>query len=251
MTARLAHIRVHPIKTLGGDDLDHVQLSAGAHLPGDRTYAVLHEGALKHLEDGRLTRWLPKAAFLRGAACPALQAVKGGWRGDLIRLNHPDRPDLEIDPENPADQQALIGWLSPLWGADRSAPARLLRGQGPLTDQSQPLVSILSLASLHAIEARLGQDIGLDRWRGNLWIEGWEPFAEQDLTGREIAIGEARLLVRKPIGRCPAVEISTKTGSRDSDMLALLREMTGTEDFGVFAEVVTGGKITRADEVQI
>ncbi len=251
MTARLAHIRVHPIKTLGGDDLDHVQLTAGARLPGDRAYAVMHEAALKHLEDGQLTRWLPKAAFLRGAACPALQAVKGGWRGDLIRLSHPERPGLEFDPESPAGQQALLDWLAPLWGAERSAPARLVRGPAPLTDQNQALVSILSLASLTAIETRLGRSIGMDRWRGNLWIEGWEAFAEQDLISREIAIGEARLIVRKPIGRCPAVEISTESGARDSEMLAVLREMTGTEDFGVFAEVITGGPIARANEVRI
>ena len=64
MSARLAHIRCHPIKSLGADDQQDARLTAGERLPGDRVYAVLHETALRHLQDGALTRWLPKAAFL-------------------------------------------------------------------------------------------------------------------------------------------------------------------------------------------
>lgn len=250
MTARLAHIRSHPIKTLGADDLPDVTLAAGERLPGDRRYAVMHEAALKHLEAGAaLTRWLPKAAFLRGAACLDLQAVKGGWNGGRIHFSHPARPDIEIDPELAADQQALLDWLAPLWGAEKSPPARLVRGSEQLTDQNKPLVSILSLASLRALEARLGQPIGIDRWRANLWIEGWEPLAERDLIGQEIAIGTARLMVRKPIGRCVATDAETATGKRQLDMLAALRGFVGDEDFGIFAEVTTGARIAIGDEV--
>ena len=159
------------------------------------------------------------------------------------------RDRIQIDPEAPAGQQALMAWLAPLWGADKSPPARLVRGPEPLTDQSTPLISILSLSTLRAFEAHLGQPLGIDRWRGNLWIEGWPPMAEQDLIGREITIGEARLTVREPIGRCIATDADTKTGARQVDMLAALRDFTGTEDFGIFADVTTSGQIALQDEV--
>ncbi|WP_299910931.1 MOSC domain-containing protein [uncultured Paracoccus sp.] len=249
MTARLAHIRSHPIKTLGADDLPDVVLTTGERLPGDRRYAVMHEAALKHLTDGQLTRWLPKAAFLRGAACLDLQAVKGGWRDGRIVLSHPDQPSIEIDPENTADRQALVDWLIPLWGAEKSPPARLVRGTEALTDQMTPLVSILSLSSLKALEDHSGQPLGIDRWRGNLWVEGWEPLSERAMVGQEIAIGAARLTVREPIGRCIATDADTATGRRQIDMLAALRAFTGNEDFGIFAEVTRGATIAIGDEV--
>lgn len=249
MTARLAHIRSHPIKTLGADERQDVTLVRGERLPGDRLYAVMHEAALKHLDGGALTRWLPKAAFLRGAACLGLQAVKGGWHDGRIVLRHPERPEIDINPEDPADQQALINWLAPLWGSEKSPPARLVRGPEPLTDQSKPLVSILSLSSLRALEKHLGEPLGIDRWRGNLWVEGWEALAERDLIGREITIGAARLTVQKPIDRCVATDANTATGQRQLDMLAALRDFTGDEDFGIFAEVTQGAAITIGDEV--
>ncbi|TRW97437.1 MOSC domain-containing protein [Paracoccus sp. M683] len=249
MTAWLAHIRRHPIKTLGADDLDQVELTAGARLPGDRLYAIMHEGALRHLDDGQLTRWLPKAAFLRGAASLPLQAVKGGWRDGRIHLTHPHRPDITLNPEDAADQQALIDWLKPLWGEDKSPAARLVRGPEQLTDGSQPQISILSLPTLRALERHLGQPLGIDRWRANLWVDGWDALAERDLIGREITIGPARMIVRNTIGRCIATDADTATGQRQLDMLAALRDFTGTENFGIFAEVTTGGRIAVNDKV--
>ena len=36
MTARLAHIFRHPVKSVGGEALDEVRLTEGQPLPGDR-----------------------------------------------------------------------------------------------------------------------------------------------------------------------------------------------------------------------
>ncbi|MFB2594055.1 MOSC domain-containing protein [Paracoccus sp. p4-l81] len=244
---RLARIRRHPVKTLGGEDLAATDLIQGAALPGDRAFGVLHDDALRHLDGGALTRWLPKSAFLRGAAAPALQAVRSGWDGDRLWFTHPDRPDLSIDPDRDGDR--LIAWLAPLWPAPKAPPARLVRGPQPLTDSRHPRLSILSLSSLAALEDRLGQPIGIERWRGNLWVDGWPVLAERDLIGQDLRIGGAVLRVVKPIERCPAVEVSADTGQRDGDMLADLTVFCGGPDFGIFAEVIAPGPIALNDKV--
>ena len=105
MTARLAHIFRHPVKSVGGEALDEVRLTEGQPLPGDRRFAVLHQAALHHLDGGRLRKWLPKSAFVRGAAAAPLHAVKGGWDGAALHLTHPDLPDLRFDPM--AEPEAL------------------------------------------------------------------------------------------------------------------------------------------------
>ena len=69
MTARVARIRRHPIKAIGGEDLGRVRLDAARRLPGDRIWALLTEGGERHAGPlDRPTRWLPKSCFLRGAA---------------------------------------------------------------------------------------------------------------------------------------------------------------------------------------
>ncbi len=247
LSGRLARIRCHPVKTLGGEDLATAQLVEGAALAGDRAFGVMHEDALRHLEQGALNRWLPKSAFLRGAAGPALQAVRSGWDGTQLWFTHPDRPDLVIDPDHQGD--LLVQWLAPLWPAGKAPPARLVRGPQALTDSRQPRVSILSLSTLAALEQHLGQPVGIDRWRGNLWVEGWPALAERGLIGRDLTIGGARLRVVAAIERCPGVEVDTETGQRDSAMLDELTSFCGARDFGIFAEVIQSGNIHQGDEV--
>lgn len=251
MTAHLAHIRRHPIKSIGGEGLDRVTLTAARRLPGDREWAVLTEAGERHARAGQAAgepdRWLPKSCFLRGVQSPGLQAVTGGWSAGRLTLRQPARGDLTIDPETEGDR--LVDWLRPLWPADAPAPTRLVRGAAIWTDQKWPWISILSLASLSDLEARAGLALGLHRWRGNLWIEGWEPWAERDLIGRIIRIGAVELRVTQHIGRCEATSADTATGERDIAMPDTLERLYGHRDFGIFAEVVTGGDIALGDQV--
>ncbi|MCS5602949.1 MAG: MOSC domain-containing protein [Paracoccus sp.] len=251
MSARLAHIRRHPIKSVGGEGLDKVTLQAARRLPGDREWAVVTEAGERHARasetGGAPDRWLPKSCFVRGVSSAAVQAIAGGWRNGRIALSQPAQSDLSFDPETEADR--LIEWLRPLWPADAPAPTRLVRGVAIWTDQKWPWLSILSLSSLSALEERIGHPLGLHRWRGNLWVEGWAPFAERELIGRIIRIGATELRVTDTIARCDATSADTRTGARDLDMVATLERLYGHHDFGIFAEVVTGGEIAIGDGV--
>lgn len=249
MTARLACIRRHPIKSVGGEGLDRVTLTAARRLPGDREWAVLTDAGERLAKasetGGEPDRWLPKSCFVRGVSSAPIQAIRGGWRDEggraRIALSQPDQPDLDFDPETEAAR--LIDWLRPLWPADAPAPTRLVRGAAIWTDQKWPWISILSLSSLAALEAETGLRLGTHRWRGNLWIDGWPPFAERELIGRILHVGDVELRITEAIGRCDATSADTETGTRDSDMPATLERLYGHHDFGVFAEVVNGGEV--------
>ena len=249
MIARLVHIRRHPIKSAGGEDLGRVALTAGARLPGDREWAVLTEAGERHVPQGEPDRWLPKSCFLRGAASAPLQAVTGGWDGERLRLSHPDLAPLCADPTRQG--AAILDWLRPLWPGERGAPTRLVQGAGIWTDQKAPLISILSRASLRTLEERVGQRLGLHRWRANMWLDALPPFAERDWIGRTITIGPARLRITEAVGRCAATSADTDTGRIDIDMPETLQSLYGHSDFGVFAEVVTGGQIATGDKVTL
>ncbi|WP_134678853.1 MOSC domain-containing protein [Paracoccus ravus] len=253
MNGRIARIRRYPIKSLGGEDMASASLQAARRLPGDRIWGLLTEAGERHAGEGpEPQRWLPKSCFVRGVASAALQAVSGGWGEGApegpIRLSHPDQPDLTFDPET--EGQRLIEWVSPLWPAEKPAPTRLVKGPTGWTDVNQPWLSILSLSSLRDLETRLAQPLGVERWRGNLWVDGWEPYAERDLIGRILTIGEIELRVTEAIGRCDATSADTNTGRLDSDMPAALTGQFGNHQFGIYAEVVSGGEIALNDEIR-
>jgi uncharacterized protein YcbX len=171
MTWRLAHIVRHPVKAAGWETLAAADLSPGQALPWDRAWAVAHEAA--QLEPGV---WAPKQNFLRGVAAAPLMAVRARLDEDAGRLtlSHPQAGDASGRPDDPAEAAALVGWLRPLWPANRPAPAALVRaGDQPYTDTPGPFVAILNLASHRALMQRLGRDAAgasIHRWRGNLWL---------------------------------------------------------------------------------
>ncbi|WP_265499318.1 MOSC domain-containing protein [Paracoccus beibuensis] len=251
MTPRLALIRRHPIKSVGGEGLDSVTLRPARRLPGDREWAILTEAGERHAvasqAAGQPDRWLPKSCFLRGVASLDLQAIRGGWRDDRLHLSHPRHGSITIDPHSEGPR--LIDWLCPLWPTEAPAPTRLVQGAAIWTDQKWPWLSVLSLSSLADLESRTGQTLGTHRWRGNLWIEGWPPFAERELVGHVIRVGEVELRITAHVGRCDATSADTETGQRDIDMVQTLDRHFGHTDFGVFAEVVTGGQIRLQDQV--
>ncbi len=65
-----------------------------------------------------------------------------------------------------------------------------------------------------------------------------------------LTVGTVELRVTETIGRCPATSADPATGRIDIDMPAALEAQFGHRDFGIYAEVVTGGDIALGNEVQ-
>ena len=92
-----------------------------------------------------------------------------------------------------------------------------------MTDADRPWLSLHTDASRAALAAEAGLPLSRHRFRGNLWVEGAEAWAENDWIGREIRVGEAVLKVIEPIWRCRATEASPETGRRDADPMGAMR----------------------------
>ncbi len=246
MTARLAHICRHPIKSHGREDLASVRLSAGEGLPWDRHWAVAHDAA--RLVPG----WNPCVNFARGAKAPALMAISAALdeAAATVTLTHPERDPLTFRPDAAEDLAGFLDWVRGLNPAGRAMPERIVSAGRVMSDSDYPSVSLLNLASNRDLSARMGMELSPYRWRGNLWIEGWEPWAEFDLVGQRLRIGGALLEVRERIERCNATKADPMTGRLDGDTLGALRGAFGHQDFGVYAVVLDGGEIAAGDRVE-
>ena len=245
---RLSHICRHPIKSIGYEELQGASLTEGRALPFDREWAVLHEAA----KSASLAQWAPKMNFLRGVAGPDLMAIRAtldeGARS--VTLDHPTAGGITLRPDT--EGARLVDWLRPLWPADRPAPASVVTVPGQaMTDWPDPFVSILNAASNADLGRRMGKGLSIHRWRGNLWLEGLEPWAEWDLVGKRLAIGGAVLEVRQRITRCKATTVNPATGKSDADTLGALNTFFGHQDFGTYAVVVQSGPIALGDKVNI
>ncbi|QFU07675.1 MOSC domain protein [Rhodobacteraceae bacterium THAF1] len=242
---RVAGLTRHPIKGIGSEALDRITLNAEKPMPGDRVWAVSHD---QHPgRDG----WRPRRDFLVVASGPSLAAVTAKSDGGRITLTHPDRPDAQFDL--PDDEAALLEWVTPLWPKDRPSPQKLHRApfSTGMPDNGIASLSILTQSSLDALSAKVGQTLDARRFRGNVLLNGTEPWAEFEWIGKRIQIGDAVLDVIEPIERCRATEANPETGERDANTLGALRDGFGHQDFGVYARVVQSGEVAVGDPAVI
>lgn len=242
-SATVAHLVRHPVKSCGYEEVARVELVAGRAFPFDREWAVAHAAARFGDDPGG---WQPKLNFLRGWGSADLMAVacvsdEGARR---LTLTHPRAEPLAVAPDDPQDAVRLVAWLRPFWAETRPEPARVVCVPGqPMTDVPDPYVAVLNLASNRALGQRLGQDLSIHRWRGNIWLDGLSPWEEFDLVGREVAVGSAVLRIEERITRCKATAANPSTGRFDADTLGALEAGVGHQDFGVYARVVQGGPV--------
>ena len=246
--ARLAGIVRHPIKSIGYEVLPRVSLTEGRALPFDRHWAVAHEAAKFAARE--LAGWSSKLNFVRGVASAELMAVTARLEGGVVTLSHPRQGEITVEPEAQAEE--LLRWLAPLWPESRPAPRSVEHvADQAMTDVPEPFVALLGTASNRAVGEALKTELSMHRWRGNLWVDGWEPLEEFSLIGRQIAIGGAILRIEERITRCEATMGNPVTGEKDVNTLGALEIGWGHRDFGVYCRVLRSGDIATNDEVRL
>ncbi len=241
---RVATLSRYPIKSHGREHIDAVTLIAGQTMPWDRVWAVTHEASKF---DTAAPGWAHCRNFMIGSRTPGLAGI---WaRLDEatrhITLRHADLEQITFCPDDSVDVARFLAWVAPLCPENRSGPTGIVSAPGRgMTDSPIASVSIMNIASHAAVADALGTPIELERWRGNIFLDGAPAWAEHDWLGREIRIGDATLRVRDRIKRCSVTNTNPITGLRDTATLDALNSHFGHQDFGVYAEVVTTGAVT-------
>lgn len=248
--ARVTALWRHPIKSHGREALEGVTLTAGESMPWDRHWAVTHEACKFNADD---PRWVMCRNFMIGVATPGLQAIWASLDADsrIITLRHDALGEITFCPDDPAEVVGFLTWVLPLCPPEKRQPQGIVALPGrAFSDAAYPCVSIVNAASHKAVAGRLGRPLEMERWRGNVWIEGLAPWEEFELTDHEITLGGARLRVREPIRRCMATAANPRTGYRDADTLGVLRDGWDHQHFGVYAEVIGEGEIALGDVLE-
>ena len=90
------------------------------------------------------------------------------------------------------------------------------------------------------------------RFRGNIYIDGAEPWQEFTWSGsNSLAIGDAGLEVRAPIERCAATNVDPDSAERDLNIPRVLQLGFGHARMGVYAAVAKAGEIAKGDSLTV
>jgi len=256
MEAAIRSIYRYPVKGLSAEPLDRVGLDIGQCLPHDRRFAI----ALASTEfDPAHPKWLQKTHFImlmRDAALARLTTHLDPASGELS-IAEAGRTRLQASLAEPDGRGRVARFFDEFLGGAVAGPLRVVEAPGHAFADARPkpnaatdkYVSLINLASLRALESKIGREIEEIRFRANVYFEGPPAWNELGWMEQDIGLGNARLRVIAPITRCAATEVNPATAERDISTVAELMRHFGHNLMGVYAEVVGAGEIAVGDRL--
>jgi hypothetical protein len=257
MTGRIAALWRHPIKGFTPEALDAVVLTAGAHFPGDRLFAV-EDGPSGF--DPAAPAHIPKMRFTVLAKIPELARARTLYDAETGELSVTAEgfPPFFGRLTTPAGRSAFEGWLAGFLEEqtpeDDHGPLKVLEAPPGhrFTDSRKGFVSILNLDSVRDLARRLGRPVDPARFRANVWVEGWGAWSEYGLEpGRPFHLGGVEMALLADIVRCLATHVDPRSGVRDIDVMGTLQAKYGHLCCGVYAEVLRSGPAAVGDEAAL
>lgn len=245
----------YPIKGLSGEKLECVNLKAGAGFPGDRMFGFLRHGSGFNPQEPQP---LSKDKFLMLMKDERLAGLETRFDPDSWTLSIHVQGNLahSADLSRPDGVLATEAFFARMFDLTEKEMPRFVHAEPHrFTDVSvvspglMNAVSLINLDSLRDFEARTGHTISPLRFRANIYFEGWPPFGELDLEGREIRIGNARAVITLRTRRCAATEVNPATARRDLPVPRLLKQHYGHSDLGVYAELLTDASIVPGSSI--
>lgn len=250
MQAHVASLYRHPVKGFTPERLDRAELVAGQCFPCDRLYAV-EDGPSGF--DPAAPAHISKMKFAVLAKIPRVARARTVYDAatGVFTARADGRPDFAGDLRGDDGRRGFEAWLAELLGDAVQGPLRVVEGPGDyrFMDSRSGYVSVVNLASVRDLEARLGRPVDPLRFRANLYVEGWPAWVENDWAGRAMRLGEARAEVLKPIVRCAATHVDPVTAERDIELVKALFDHYGHMFCGVYLKVKEGGAVAEGDWV--
>jgi hypothetical protein len=243
----------YPVKGLSPEPLQAVPLQAGLGFPRDREWAVTNG---RWTYDAAQYAPRPKTDFLMLMQHEQLAALRTKVSDDGRRLavQAPDGTALDLALDDEADlARASAYFASYLGGRLEGSPQVVKAGSHRFTDVSvvsptlMQSVSLINLASVRDLGARMGRELDPLRFRANVYYDGGQAWEELAWVDQELRLGElpARGVLRTR--RCAATNVDPATGARDLGVPQALIKNFRHGDMGVYVELLGSGTLRPGD----
>lgn len=248
MSARVARINLAPVKGLGLNHPEAVELTAAGVETNRRFYLI---------SGGRL---------FNGKDHGALVSIAAAFEDGLLSLSFPDGERLSGEVRlgdrvetdfwgRPVAGRIVVGpWAAALSGY-AGASVQLVQTEAAGTGTDVQVGTMLARASCRRLGEELGAPIDPRRFRMLLELEGPDAHTEDGWRGRRVAVGSATVVVGGPVPRCAVTTQDPDTGTVTLDTLRGIKAYRGLRegrwiDFGVYFDVEHGGRVAVGDPVE-
>ncbi len=249
---RIEQITRFPIKGFYGQNVESAEVSQ-AGMAGDRRFGIFHPSRVKNRSPAG---WSPKVNFLQMVfeAFLGVYETEFDATGEALTLRIEGQTYGPYDLTSDEGRNALATQIRALGDLEDEGPLKVIEGvESSLTDRSVPCITLANPASLADLEAKLGRSLGRERFRMNAWFEGLDAWAEHELMGKTLRLGDTlEVKVLERVDRCRAINLTP--GERNwnpDDINVHMKRIYDHNDLGLLCACTTPGRFQLGDSIAV
>ncbi len=257
MNCSISSIHYCPVKSVSFQSIKVCNIKKNLGILNDRKFAFSNNISL---EKAKLIEKNPNERklnyFLTLKNTPILNKYNFTYNSGKLSLIIDDKELISISTENQEQEALLVNKLRDLESSIPQSTFLLKNHSFPFydTSHSNKIFNSLSLINLNSIfdfERKINEKIEFERFRGNFYINGIEPWEEYNWVGKNIKINNVLFKVEKKIPRCVAINLKPKTENNSLNLLQSLKKNYNHFDMGVYLTPLEDGTIEVQDKVTL
>jgi uncharacterized protein len=254
MNATISSIHYCPVKSVSFQTIEKCQIKKDIGIIGDRIFAFVKDLDLEQVKlfekspAERKGKW-NKVLTLKNS--PPLNKYNFIFKGEKLSLTLKDKEILTIDINESSERQKLSEKMSKLEDSLKQPISLIKNNDFPFFDTSISKkvdfvnsVSLLNNESINDFQNKIDKKIEPSIFRGNICIDGIEPWKEREWIGKIIKINNISFKVEKNIPRCVAINLKPKSDDNSLNLLKLLKKTYNHFDMGIYLTALDDGKIS-------
>ena len=261
MSATISSINYCPVKSVSFQTIEKCEIKKNIGITGDRVFAFakdLDQEQAKLFEkspDERKGKW-NKVLTLKNS--PALNKYNFIFKDEKLTLTLKDQEILTIDINELSEREALSSKITELESSLKQPIILMKNNESPFFDTSISKkvdfvnsVSLLNIQSINDFEKKVNKKIESSIFRGNICVDGIEPWKERDWIGKTIKINNVSFKVEKNIPRCVAINLKPQSDDNSFNLLQLLKKNYNHFDMGIYLTALNDGEINIENTIDL
>ena len=259
MSATISSINYCPVKSVSFQTIEKCEIKKNIGIIGDRVFAFakdLDQEQAKLFEkspDERKGKW-NKVLTLKNS--PALNKYNFIFKDEKLTLTLKDQEILTIDINQLSERKTLSSKIVELESSLKQPIVLMKNNEFPFFDTSISnkvdfvnSVSLLNIQSINDFQKKIDKEIEPSIFRGNICIDGIEPWKEREWIGKTIKINNVSFKVEKNIPRCVAINLKPHTDDNSFNLLQSLKKTYNHFDMGIYLTALDDGEISIGNKI--
>ena len=259
MSATISSINYCPVKSVSFQTIENCEIKKNIGIIGDRVFAFAKDLDLEQVKlfekspEERKGKW-NKVLTLKNS--PVLNKYNFVLKDKKLTFTLKDQEILTIDINELSEREALSTKITELESSLKQPIVLMKNNESPFFDTSISnkvdfvnSVSLLNIQSISDFQKKIEKEVEPSIFRGNICVDGIEPWKEREWIGKIIKINNVSFKVEKNIPRCVAINLKPKTDNSSLNLLQLLKKNYNHFDMGVYLTPLNDGLINISDAI--